>query len=75
MHEETDYNPAQLNREVLAAKRRRAIALLAQGMDAVAIAERLGVHPATVRDWRFRHELGGDAALAVRKPPGRRPAR
>lgn len=65
-----DYNPAEVARQRLEAQRLEAIRLLQAGRTPVEVAERLSVHPSSVRKWRDLHALGGFPALAVRKPPG-----
>lgn len=66
-----DDNPAEMARQRLEDQRLQAIRLLRDGLTPVQVADRLGVHPTSVRKWRDLHALGGFAALAVRQPPGR----
>lgn len=65
-----DDTPAEVARQRLEAQRLQAISLLRAGRTPVEVAERLGVHPTSVRKWRDLYALGGFPALAVRKPPG-----
>lgn len=59
-------SPGELER-----RRRRAVALLQQGVPPVEIARRLGVDRRSVRRWRARYKRGGAAALAAQPVPGR----
>lgn len=73
MDELDDFNPAEDARRAWHAKRLEAVRLLEAGHPPVAVAATLRVAPSTVREWRKRHERGGVDALAVGKPPGRKP--
>ena len=53
--------------------RRVAVALVAEGNMPAEVAEILGVHPASVRAWRAAFEKQGDAGLAAKPHPGRKP--
>lgn len=59
--------------EELEKRRRRAIALLQQGLSLRAIARRIGCHASSVMRWRDAWLRGGSAALAARPAPGRPP--
>ena len=54
-------------------RRRDASALLAQGVRPATVAKALNVSRASVTRWRQAHQLGGEAALAAKAHPGRRP--
>ena len=54
-------------------RRRRAMALLDQGWTQKQVAAELGVTPAAVCQWVKARRDGGDAALAARPHPGRKP--
>lgn len=53
--------------------RRLAVALVAEGNMPAEVAEILGVHPSSVRTWRNAYEQQGDAGLAAKLHPGRKP--
>lgn len=57
--------------ESLESRRRRAVALLKEGLMPVEVAERLGVDRRSVRRWRRAVREGGSAALASKPVPGR----
>jgi transposase len=59
-------NAAELER-----RRRRAVALLADGYSTADVAERVGTDPRSVRRWRQAYEEGGEEALMAVPPPGR----
>jgi transposase len=52
-------------------RRRRAIALLAQGLTLSQVARRVPASVGTVSQWRHAWRTGGEAALAPRPVPGR----
>ncbi len=52
-------------------RRRRAVALLAEGYSTAEVAERVGSDPRSVRRWRQAYEEEGEVALAAIPPPGR----
>jgi transposase len=57
----------------LEATRRRAVRQVLAGQTQAAVATALGVHPETVAEWVRAHRAGGDAALAAKPHPGRKP--
>ena len=57
----------------LEARRRLAVQRVAGGWTRKDVAAFLGVHPETVAEWVRAHEAGGDAALAAKPHPGRKP--
>lgn len=59
--------------EELERRRQRALALLAEGLQPVEIAQRLGVDRRSVRRWKAAARRGGPAALAARPAAGRPP--
>jgi transposase len=61
-------SPTQLER-----RRRRAVALLGQGLSLSEVARRVGSHPSSVLRWRDALQEGGEAALAPKPAPGRPP--
>lgn len=69
---EDDFNPAEDTRRAWYALRLKAVRLLEAGHAPAQIAAGLGVHPATVREWRKRYAVGGLDALRVGRPPGRK---
>src|SRR5512134_1892736 len=56
---------------VLERRRRRAVALLREGVQPVEVARQLGVDRRSIRRWRASYEKGGTPALAARPTPGR----
>ena len=56
---------------VLEARRRRALALVTQGLSFNAAARRLGCAPSSVMRWMGAHRREGDDGLKVRAAPGR----
>jgi transposase len=54
-------------------RRRRAVALLDQGMKAAQVAKAVGVSRASVSRWKDCYQEGGEQALAAQPHPGRRP--
>ena len=62
-------SPAELE-----ARRRRAVALLAQGLGVRTVARQIGCSPASVSRWQADVAGGGPDALRAKPPPGR-PAR
>lgn len=56
---------------VLEARRRRALALVTQGLSYNAAARRLGCAPSSVMRWMTAHRRHGDDGLKVRAAPGR----
>lgn len=62
-------SPAELE-----ARRRRAVALLAQGLGVRTVARQIGCSPASVSRWQTDVAAGGPDALRAKPPPGR-PAR
>src|SRR5262249_30275695 len=52
-------------------RRARAIALLSDGLTQAQVADRLRVHPRSVRRWNAAYHLAGAAGLAARPVPGR----
>src|SRR5215831_20750452 len=59
-------SPAELER-----RRRRAIALLAEGRGPVEVARLVGVDRRSVRRWKSAHRRQGERALRARPAPGR----
>lgn len=57
----------------LEARRRLAVQRVAEGWKRTDVAAFLGVHPETVGEWVRAHKAGGDAALAAKPHPGRKP--
>jgi transposase len=57
----------------LEARRRLAVQRVSEGWRRADVAAFLGVHPETVGEWVRAHRAGGDAALAARPHPGRKP--
>lgn len=57
----------------LEARRRLAVQRVADGWKRKDVAAFLGVHPETVGEWVRAHTAGGDAALAAKPHPGRKP--
>jgi transposase len=57
--------------KVLESRRRRALALVQQGLSLNAAARRLGCAPSSVMRWMEAHHRLGDAGLEVRQAPGR----
>jgi len=57
--------------KVLESRRRRALALVQQGLSLNAAARRLGCAPSSVMRWMDAHHRLGDAGLKVRPAPGR----
>lgn len=55
----------------LEARRRRALALLRQGLGVRAVAERIGCSPGSVSRWQAVVAAGGAAALRAKPAPGR----
>jgi len=56
---------------VLEARRRRALALVQQGLSLNAAARRIGCAPSSVMRWVEAHRRHGEAGLKVRPAPGR----
>lgn len=52
-------------------RRRRAIALLENGVPSGEVAVRVGVDPRSVRRWQAAYRCRGDAGLRARPAPGR----
>ena len=59
--------------EELERRRRRAIALLQQGMAPVDVARHVGADRRSVRRWRADHERAGPAGVDAKPVPGRPP--
>jgi transposase len=59
--------------EELERRRRRAIALLQQGLTPVEVARHVGVDRRSVRRWRASHERAGQAGVRAKPVPGRPP--
>ena len=59
--------------KTLERRRRRAIALLEQGLSPSDVARRVGADPSSIWRWREAHSAGGEEALAPRPVPGRPP--
>lgn len=57
--------------EVLETRRRRALALVKQGLSLNSVARRLGCAPSSVMRWVDRHRRHGEAGVKVRSSPGR----
>ncbi|MCA1683814.1 MAG: winged helix-turn-helix domain-containing protein [Actinobacteria bacterium] len=57
----------------LEARRRLAVQRVSEGWKRRDVAAFLGVHPETVAEWVRAHAGGGDAALAAKPHPGRKP--
>src|SRR3954452_16827493 len=57
----------------LEARRRLAVQRVGEGWTRKDVAAFLGVHPETVAEWVRAHAAGGDAALAAKPHPGRKP--
>jgi transposase len=55
----------------LEARRRRALALLRQGLGVRAVAARIGCSPGSVSRWQAAVAVGGAAALRAKPAPGR----
>ena len=55
------------------ARRRLAVQRVHEGWKRADVAAFLGVHPETVAEWVRAHTAGGDAALAAKPHPGRKP--
>ena len=62
---------ARIGRRCLETRRRRALALVQQGLSLNAAARRLGCAPSSVMRWMEAHHRHGDAGLKVRSAPGR----
>jgi len=56
---------------VLESRRRRALALVKQGLSLNAVARRLGCAPSSVMRWADRYRQEGEAGVKVRSAPGR----
>ena len=54
-------------------RRRRAIALLEQGLGVRETARLVGASPGTISDWRKAYENQGDGFFQAHSPPGRQP--
>ena len=54
-------------------RRRRAIALLEQGVSPTTVAKALKTSRASVTRWRQAHEQGGETAVAAKPHPSMRP--
>src|SRR4029434_3073579 len=59
------------NPETLERRRRRAIALLAEGWSPVEVARHIGVDRRSVRRWRAAHDRDVPEGVATRRAPGR----
>lgn len=59
--------------EELERRRKRAIALLGEGLTPVEVARRVGVDRRSVRRWKAAHRQGGQRALKAKPAPGRPP--
>jgi len=59
--------------EVLAARRRRALALLDEGLSLNAVGRRLGCQASSVMRWRDARAQLGDGVFEIRTSPGRPP--
>ena len=57
----------------MAARRRLAVQRVHEGWKRADVAAFLGVHPETVAEWVRAHAADGDAALAAKPHPGRKP--
>ena len=57
----------------LEARRRRAVALLAQGLGVRTVARQIGCSPSSVSRWQIDVAAGGPDALRAKPPPGRPP--
>ncbi len=57
----------------LEARRRRAVALLAQGLGVRTVARQIGCSPSSVSRWQADLQAGGPDALRAKPPPGRPP--
>jgi transposase len=57
----------------LEARRRRAAALLAEGLGLREVARQVGSSPSSVKRWKEMKQAGGSAALAAKPHPGRPP--
>jgi transposase len=57
----------------LEARRRRAVALLAQGLGVRTVARQIGCSPSSVSRWQAELQVGGPDALRAKPPPGRPP--
>ncbi len=57
----------------LEARRRRAVALLAQGLGVRTVARQIGCSPSSVSRWQAELQAGGPDALRAKPPPGRSP--
>ncbi len=58
---------------VLEARRRRAVALLEDGLGVRKVAQKIGCSPASVSRWQAEVQTGGTDALRAKPPPGRPP--
>ena len=65
--------PPLVTRSALAQRRSLAVHRVAEGIPATQVAQVLGVHVETVRDWVRTHRAGGDEALRGTPHPGRKP--
>jgi transposase len=59
--------------KTLERRRRRAVALLQQGLSLREVARRVSASVSSVSEWRKAWQQGGEAALAPKPVPGRRP--
>lgn len=59
--------------EELERRRQRALTLLAEGLQPVEVAQRLGVDRRSVRRWKAAVQRGGPSAVAAKPVPGRPP--
>src|ERR1700694_3549942 len=59
--------------EELERRRRRAIALLQQGLAPVDVAATVGGEPPSVRRWRASHDRAGPTGVGAKPAPGRPP--
>ncbi len=59
--------------EELERRRRRAIALLQQGLAPVEVARHVGVDRRSVRRWRASHDRAGPIGVGAKPAPGRPP--
>ena len=57
----------------LEARRRRAMALLHQGLSLTEVARQIGCHPSSVMRWRDAQQQSGEAGLRAKPAPGRPP--
>lgn len=65
--------PPLVTRSALAQRRSLAVHRVAEGIPATQVAQVVGVHVETVRDWVRTHRAGGDEALRGTPHPGRKP--